>query len=473
MGCPKWRVTRMKEPEQIPPPLPPHLSGAVQPVVEGEALATVDQKLEILIDERHAARVRILKRRKRIVTGLLLLMLAALVGLPASSPEMRADLRQAVLDVREGKMSVSHIVGIYRRHIAKLGKRQEMIREATLAMGVDPASVKDDDPHMLKEKAELIGNFDDSGPAPTLDSPLLAPMSDPDGGEVVMTLPALDGEPATSGEQLAEETAAFPAVALTRFADVQTPPDGETTPESGNATAGPTADDAGPVIAVPDTLPPAPEPDAEAAASPASPAPPPAAAVPPGDSIIDAARIADLWRKAIATSGAWTLRATTMPRAAATRLAEAGNSRNPDFNRCLAMIPVIDEKAATMQMQVSIRVHASCILSFNRIRFEAGSDRFLDEAARQQVRMLAEAMKLTPTGSFLIEGHTCDREAPGADKPLTERRARRVSEELVRQGVQPERLLALGFGAESPRVANRNDESRAVNRRITVCLLAR
>lgn len=54
----------------------------------------------------------------------------------------------------------------------------------------------------------------------------------------------------------------------------------------------------------------------------------------------------------------------------------------------------------------------------------------------------------------------------GANKRLSERRARAVADYLVSAGVEAQRVIAIGHGAEAPIVDDDQAESMACNRRI-------
>jgi OOP family OmpA-OmpF porin len=67
---------------------------------------------------------------------------------------------------------------------------------------------------------------------------------------------------------------------------------------------------------------------------------------------------------------------------------------------------------------------------------------------------------------FAIEGHTDSKGRADYNLRLSERRARRVKEILVQNGVDPNRLYALGKGSTEP--ANRFDPSAPENRRVKI-----
>ena len=65
-----------------------------------------------------------------------------------------------------------------------------------------------------------------------------------------------------------------------------------------------------------------------------------------------------------------------------------------------------------------------------------------------------------------IEGHTDSRGSHAHNMDLSQRRAESVMDYLLRQGVQPERLTARGFGPDQPIESNATRSGRAANRRV-------
>ena len=89
----------------------------------------------------------------------------------------------------------------------------------------------------------------------------------------------------------------------------------------------------------------------------------------------------------------------------------------------------------------------------------------LDQTARTELDEFAKALKdnRLSTFSFVVEGHT---DATGPDQynqTLSQRRAQSVAAFLTANGVQADRLEAIGLGKSHPRVANPYDP---VNRRV-------
>lgn len=81
---------------------------------------------------------------------------------------------------------------------------------------------------------------------------------------------------------------------------------------------------------------------------------------------------------------------------------------------------------------------------------------------------IAKVLKDAPTLTIRIEGHTDSSGDAGANLTLSERRARAIRLELMRRGIEGERIEAVGYGSQQPIAPNRTPGGRARNRRIEV-----
>lgn len=106
------------------------------------------------------------------------------------------------------------------------------------------------------------------------------------------------------------------------------------------------------------------------------------------------------------------------------------------------------------------------ILKTARIEFSTGSARIrpTNEALLDNI---AETAKDCP-GRLRIEGHTDNTGGNAKNEELSGQRAEAVKQALARRGVPLDRLVAEGFGAESPISPNATLDGRARNRRIEI-----
>ena len=72
---------------------------------------------------------------------------------------------------------------------------------------------------------------------------------------------------------------------------------------------------------------------------------------------------------------------------------------------------------------------------------------------------------------FEISGHTDNVGKADHNKELSQKRAVAVKQYFVERGIRPERLTAVGFGAENPIADNKTSAGRAKNRRTEFKLL--
>lgn len=82
------------------------------------------------------------------------------------------------------------------------------------------------------------------------------------------------------------------------------------------------------------------------------------------------------------------------------------------------------------------------------------------------LKEIAQVIKAKPTIKVRIEGHTDDKGNDKYNKKLSESRAKAVREFLIKEGVAPDRMIAIGYGEEKPLVPNDSEEGREQNRRV-------
>jgi outer membrane protein OmpA-like peptidoglycan-associated protein len=109
---------------------------------------------------------------------------------------------------------------------------------------------------------------------------------------------------------------------------------------------------------------------------------------------------------------------------------------------------------------------------FDRVRFKSGSSD-ITFGSRAQLRNVATIMKAYPSVAIKIGGYTDNVGDPQANMRLSDARAKRVMEELIRLGVSATRLEAEGYGDQHPVADNTTAEGRAKNRRTAVSVRAK
>ena len=79
---------------------------------------------------------------------------------------------------------------------------------------------------------------------------------------------------------------------------------------------------------------------------------------------------------------------------------------------------------------------------------------------------IVAVMKKNQALKVEIQGHTDNRGSKTMNQTLSEKRANAVMEYLVKMGIQPQRLSAVGYGLSMPVASNGTAKGRALNRRV-------
>lgn len=102
--------------------------------------------------------------------------------------------------------------------------------------------------------------------------------------------------------------------------------------------------------------------------------------------------------------------------------------------------------------------------------FVADSDEIIP-SERWRLDAIADALKKIPLRSFLVEGHSASVGKPAGELELSERRAKRIVDELAARGIAASRFIYRGLGSTRPLATNASEEGRARNRRVDITIL--
>lgn len=100
------------------------------------------------------------------------------------------------------------------------------------------------------------------------------------------------------------------------------------------------------------------------------------------------------------------------------------------------------------------------------ILFDLGKDE-LKADAKDALSRGAVTLKDSQT-TMIVQGHTDSTGSDAINQPLSERRANRVRDYLVSQGVPAAKMAAVGYGSSRPAVPNDTEANRALNRRVQI-----
>jgi outer membrane protein OmpA-like peptidoglycan-associated protein len=99
------------------------------------------------------------------------------------------------------------------------------------------------------------------------------------------------------------------------------------------------------------------------------------------------------------------------------------------------------------------------------INFDTGKSIIRPES-QPIIDQIVQLMKSNPRLKISVEGHTDNVGNPTSNKALSDNRAKAVVSAIVGQGVDANRLSALGHGQDKPIADNKTEEGRSKNRRV-------
>jgi outer membrane protein OmpA-like peptidoglycan-associated protein len=162
--------------------------------------------------------------------------------------------------------------------------------------------------------------------------------------------------------------------------------------------------------------------------------------------------------------------ASTVGNAATTAWAALGNMMNvklPDGSQLDVPSLGVEAKLVRFLNDSSAPVTDKSWFDFDRLLFDTGKAT-LQPASQEQLGNIAVILKAYPQVQVRIGGYTDNTGDPAANLQLSQQRADNVMAELVRQGVDPSRISATGYGQENPIADNSTEEGRQKNRRISL-----
>ncbi len=109
------------------------------------------------------------------------------------------------------------------------------------------------------------------------------------------------------------------------------------------------------------------------------------------------------------------------------------------------------------------------LVTFGDVLFDLNRAQ-LKPSGLRGLQKLAEFLQDNPERQVMVEGYTDSTGSNEYNQQLSERRAESVRRELIRMGVDAQRITARGYGEEYPVASNDTPASRAMNRRVEVTI---
>ncbi len=97
----------------------------------------------------------------------------------------------------------------------------------------------------------------------------------------------------------------------------------------------------------------------------------------------------------------------------------------------------------------------------------------LTATSKQTLQNTTTVLNDFPKTAIIVQGHTDSTGSETHNQTLSERRAKAVLNYMVGRGVDPIRMVSMGYGESDPIASNENQSGRALNRRVAVMLRAK
>jgi len=125
----------------------------------------------------------------------------------------------------------------------------------------------------------------------------------------------------------------------------------------------------------------------------------------------------------------------------------------------------ISEKDSIKEtVEISDTGDARILFPFN------SSDKIDSPEVAEYLDNVAERLISDPSLKAIIVGHTDSLGEPGANRRLSERRAKKIRDILKRKGVQNSQIFPRGRGEADPVAPNASESSRRLNRRVEITI---
>lgn len=138
----------------------------------------------------------------------------------------------------------------------------------------------------------------------------------------------------------------------------------------------------------------------------------------------------------------------------------------------------MDEQAKKIQDEIPgaevVRVGEGISVTFDEnsgVYFATNKDE-VNTDSRTSLLKLVEIFKQYPKTNIVVEGHTDSTGSETYNMDLSRRRSMSVTDFLIKNGIDSNRLITKWFGEEQPKHTNETAEGRAKNRRVELAIVA-
>lgn len=135
----------------------------------------------------------------------------------------------------------------------------------------------------------------------------------------------------------------------------------------------------------------------------------------------------------------------------------------------LAMLTLPDNNSDALPPVTVEETSAGIKLSL-RLQFKPDSPELLNDE-KKRLDAIAECMKASGGGMFLVEGHTASTGNEKGEMELSKERAHAIASELSKRGIDSSRFVVKGSGSHKPVAENSTKAGMARNRRVEITIL--
>lgn len=135
----------------------------------------------------------------------------------------------------------------------------------------------------------------------------------------------------------------------------------------------------------------------------------------------------------------------------------------------LAMLTLPDNNSDALPPVTVEETSAGIKLSL-RLQFKPDSPELLNDE-KKRLDAIAECMKASGGGMFLVEGHTASTGNEKGEMELSKERAHVIASELSKRGIDSSRFVVKGSGSHKPIAENSTKAGMARNRRVEITIL--